>query len=125
GLALCFIADQNAGSKGLFVDFFGRKASTYKSIGLLAIERQVPIIVGFARRRRDRFEFDAVVSRIILPAEWHGRPDELTWITQDSRGPMEAFIRPAPEQSLGTHRRWKSRPREETEQLESQVAIVP
>ena len=35
--AVSFIADQDAGRKGLFVDFFGRPASTYKAIGLLAM----------------------------------------------------------------------------------------
>ncbi|HUB24563.1 MAG TPA: hypothetical protein VL992_03965, partial [Tepidisphaeraceae bacterium] len=50
GGAVGFIADQNAGSKGVFVDFFGRKASTYKSIGLLAMACQVPVVIGFARR---------------------------------------------------------------------------
>ena len=50
GGALGFIADQNAGDRGMFVPFFGRLASTYKSIGLLAISRQTPIICGYARR---------------------------------------------------------------------------
>ncbi|MFO0972036.1 MAG: lysophospholipid acyltransferase family protein [Phycisphaerae bacterium] len=111
--ALCFIADQNAGSKGLFVEFFGRQASTYRSIGLLAIRHRVPIIVGYARRLGPRFEYELGVSRVIHPHEWQDRPDELRWLTQEFSTAMEQFIRAAPEQYLWIHRRWKSRPPEE------------
>ncbi|MBN1489210.1 MAG: lysophospholipid acyltransferase family protein [Phycisphaerae bacterium] len=110
GGLLCFIADQNAGSKGLFVDFFGRQASTYKSIGLLAIRHEVPIIVGYARRLSPQFEYEIGVNRIIRPHEWQGRDDELLWITQEYTRAIEAFVREAPEQYLWIHRRWKSRP---------------
>ncbi len=44
------VADQNAGDKGLFVPFFGRLASSYKSIGLLALRFNAPVICGTARR---------------------------------------------------------------------------
>lgn len=111
--ALCFIADQNAGSKGVFVDFFGRKASTYKSIGLLAMEMEVPIICGCARRIGRGFEYEICVDRIIRPHEWRDREGPLQWITQEYSSAMEAAIRVAPEQYLWSHRRWKSRPRGE------------
>ena len=42
--------DQDAGSGGLYVDFFGRPASTHKAIALLALEHRAPVIVGYARR---------------------------------------------------------------------------
>jgi KDO2-lipid IV(A) lauroyltransferase len=113
GGALCFLADQNAGRKGEFVDFFGVEASTYRSIALLAIQHKVPIIVGYARRLSERFEYEAGCHRIIRPEEWEGRDDELHWITQEYTRAIEQFIREAPEQYLWIHRRWKSRPREE------------
>ncbi|HRX87200.1 MAG TPA: lysophospholipid acyltransferase family protein, partial [Phycisphaerae bacterium] len=113
GGALGFIADQNAGSKGLFVDFFGIKASTYKSIGLLAMTRDVPIIVGYALRLDNRFRFEVGVERVIHPAEWQNRDDPLRWVTQEFTNAMEASIRRAPEQYLWIHRRWKSRPKGE------------
>ncbi len=113
GGALGFIADQNAGHKGMFVDFFGIQASTYKSIGLLAMAQQTPIIVGYARRLGNRFEYEVGVERIIQPAEWADRDDPLRWITQQYSAAMEASIRRAPEQYLWIHRRWKSRPKGE------------
>ena len=113
GGILAFIADQNAGHKGLFVDFFGRAAATYKSIGLLAIQARVPVIVGYARRISSGFRYEVGVNRVIQPVEWEGRPDELRWITQEYTAAIEAFVREAPEQYLWLHRRWKSRPKGE------------
>lgn len=113
GGALCFIADQDAGRKGLFVDFFGRKASTYKSIGLLAMQKRVPIVVGYAARVRPGFHYELVVERIIQPEEWDGQADPLVWITQTFTHELERAIRRHPEQYLWAHGRWKHRPKEE------------
>ncbi len=113
GGGLAFIADQNAGRKGIFVDFFGRKASTYKSIGLLAMQFEVPIIVGCARRIGRGFQYEMQVNRVIEPAEWVDRDDPLLWITQEYTSALEALIREAPEQYLWIHRRWKTRPKDE------------
>lgn len=107
---LGLIADQNAGHKGIFVDFFGRKASTYKSIGLLAMQYDLPIVVGYARRVDDRYRFRVGFSRIIRPADWQDKEDPLHWITAEYTRGIEDFVREAPEQYWWVHRRWKSRP---------------
>ncbi len=113
GSTLCFIADQNAGKKGIFVDFFGRKASTYKSIGLLAIQYNLPIGVGISRRAGNRFFFEIEAARLIMPAEWKDKDDPLLWITQEYTKAFEDSIRKDPTQYLWIHRRWKTRPKDE------------
>lgn len=113
GATLGFIADQNAGRKGVFVDFFGRKASTYKSIGLLAMQYNLPIGIGCSRRVGDRFFFEIECTRLIMPEEWADKPDPLTWITQQYTKAIEDFIRQDPTQYWWLHRRWKTRPKEE------------
>jgi KDO2-lipid IV(A) lauroyltransferase len=113
GGTVCFIADQNAGSKGIFVDFFGRKASTYKSIGLLAMEYDVPVVVGYARRAEDKFLFDVGVQDIIWPDDWKSQDDPLRYITQRYTKGIEDFVRTDPGQYLWVHRRWKTRPKGE------------
>lgn len=112
--AVGFIADQNAGTKGLFVDFFGRKASTYKSIGLLAMEYEVPVVIGYARRLNDRFKFQVGVQDIIYPEDWKAQDDPLRYITQRYTKGIEDFVREEPGQYLWVHRRWKTRPKGET-----------
>jgi KDO2-lipid IV(A) lauroyltransferase len=113
GATLCFIVDQDAGRKGIFVDFFGRKASTYKSIGLLAITNNIPIAVGYSRRLDNRFYFEIGINRIIFPEEWIGQDEPLTWITAEYTKAIEEFVRQDPSQYWWLHRRWKHRPIEE------------
>jgi KDO2-lipid IV(A) lauroyltransferase len=108
-----FLADQNAGHKGLFVDFFGRKASTYKSIGLLAMQYEVPVVIGCARRIDGRFRFNCVCQDIIYPADWKEQDDPLRYITQRYTKAIEDFVSADPGQYVWVHRRWKSRPKGE------------
>ena len=113
GATIGFIADQDAGPKGMFVDFFGRKASTYKSIGLMAITNNIPIAIGSTRRIDNRFFFEFGCTRIIFPEEWVEKKDPLLWITTEYTKAFEAFILEDPSQYWWIHRRWKHRPKDE------------
>jgi len=113
GRPLGFIADQDAGRRGFFVDFFGRKASAYKSIAYLAMEQNVPIIVGGAFRDSRRFHYRLVQTDVIYPAEYPKGLDGAMAITQRYTRGIEQVVRMAPEQYLWVHRRWKTRPPEE------------
>lgn len=121
GGTLAFIADQNAGSRGLFVPFFGRLASSYKSIGLLAMRKEVPIICGYAHRLPPAdglgpdFRYELGVADTIRPEDWADQPDPLFYITARYNNAIEQMVRRRPEQYLWMHRRWKSRPRHERE----------
>jgi KDO2-lipid IV(A) lauroyltransferase len=116
GATLCFVADQDAGQKGLFVDFFGRKASTYKSIGLLAITNNIPIVIGYGKRIDNRFFFELGCTRIIFPHEWADKDDALRWVTAEYTKAIENFVREDPTQYWWIHRRWKHRPKDEITQ---------
>ncbi len=105
-----FIADQNAGNDGLFVPFFNRLASTYKSIPLLAMRHDVPIIVGAAHRQGSRFRYEFDVHDVIEPAEWAAADDPAFLIAARVNRGIEMAIRRSPHQYLWMHRRWKSRP---------------
>ncbi len=110
GGLLSFLADQDAGQRGLFVEFFGRPASTHKAIALLAIEHQAPIIVGGARRIGPGFRYEVVCEDLIEPSEWADRPDDVAWITQRFTSGLERLVRRDPDQYLWLHRRWKHQP---------------
>lgn len=113
GGTLAFIADQNAGNKGMFVPFFDRLASTYKSIGLLALRYNAPVICGYARRRPDGFGFDVGTTDIIRPEDWRQADDPLYYLSARYTRAIETMVRDDPDQYLWLHRRWKSKPRHE------------
>ncbi len=117
--SIAVVADQNAGARGLQVPFFGRLASTYKAIGLMAIQHNARVLVGHATRifpapdfaSGVRYKIDMVDC--IYPEDWADQPDPLFYITARYRRGIEQMIRKAPDQTLWMHRFWKSRPRHE------------
>jgi len=108
-----FIADQNAGDGGMFVPFFGRLASAYKSIGLLAMRFDIPIVAGLAQRLDGKLRYKLSCTDLIMPEEWKTQPDPLFYMTARVSRALELMVREAPDQYLWIHRRWKSRPRHE------------
>ncbi len=106
-----FLADQDAGPRGVYVEFFGRHASTHKAIALLAIEHQAPVIVGVARRIGPGFRYEIRCQDIIDPADLTGTADDVRVLTQRFTSALERLIRQDPTQYLWLHRRWKNQPK--------------
>ncbi len=111
GIGLGMVGDQDAGPRGLFVDFFGRPASTFKSIALLSLEYQAPIFVCGAARIGWPMRYRVYLEDLILPEEYAGRRDAPRAITERYTRALERLVRRHPEQYFWLHRRWKHQPR--------------
>jgi KDO2-lipid IV(A) lauroyltransferase len=110
GGAIAMLADQDAGPRGLFVDFFDRPASTFKSIALLALEYNAALVVAGVPKVGEPLRFDLLAEDLILPEEYADRPDAVKAITQRFTTALERIVRRAPEQYFWLHRRWKHQP---------------
>ena len=128
---LGFVADQDAGRRGVFVPYFNRLASTSRSIGMLAVRCEVPVICGMCRRTGPGFKHEISVSDVIRPADWQGQPDPEYYVTARYTRAIETMVRACPEQYLWMHRRWKTRPSWETtgqpmpEAFEQKLGTLP
>jgi len=115
GGAVAMLGDQDAGPRGLFVDFFGRPASTYKSIGLLSLQYDAPICIAYARRLKDNFvnarwaRYEIGIEDVIDPRDPELAGD-VRAITERYTQALERIVSRNPEQYFWVHRRWKSEP---------------
>lgn len=121
------LADQDAGPKGAFVDFFGRPASTHKAVALLAIEFDaVMVVMGVPRVSRadypqradhdpgsdlDPLFYAVRCVDVIDPREYADDPNAVKAITARYTAALEKLIREYPEQYFWLHRRWKHQPK--------------
>jgi KDO2-lipid IV(A) lauroyltransferase len=110
GSHLGMVGDQDAGPRGLVVDFFGRPASTYKSIALLALEYSAPIIVCGVARGKTPLHYDLHLADVILPEEYDHDPAAVRHITERFTRALEQLVRIDPKQYFWLHRRWKHQP---------------
>jgi KDO2-lipid IV(A) lauroyltransferase len=105
------LADQDAGQRGLFVDYFGQPASTHKAVALLALEYGVPMAVIGVRKVGDPVRYENICEDVILPEDYAESPDAIKAITQRFTSALENIVRMAPEQYFWLHRRWKHQPK--------------
>jgi KDO2-lipid IV(A) lauroyltransferase len=116
------LGDQDAGQRGLFVDFFGRPASTHKAVALLALEHRVPMLVIGVRKVGEPMRYQVVVEEQLLPEEYEARPDAVKAMTQRFTAALERVVREAPEQYFWLHRRWKHQPQPKRSKAGRQAA---
>jgi KDO2-lipid IV(A) lauroyltransferase len=104
------LADQDAGRRGEFVTFFGRPASTHKSLALLSLRYDAILLVFGAARVGPELRFRVYLEDEIDPRGYADRPDAVRALTQRYTAALEAMARRHPEQYFWLHRRWKHEP---------------
>jgi KDO2-lipid IV(A) lauroyltransferase len=112
GGVICTLADQDAGQQGLYVDFFGRPASTHKAIALLALRHRAVVLVCGAQKVGEPMRYAVRCTDVLWPEDFEGDPRAVRNFTQRYTAALERLARLAPEQYFWLHRRWKHQPKE-------------
>ena len=110
GGAIATLGDQDAGERGLFVDFFNRPASTHKAVALLALQYEVPMVVLGVPRVGWPMKYNLEIEDLIMPEDYRGQPGAVKNLTIRFTQAIERLVRRHPEQYFWLHRRWKHQP---------------
>ncbi len=105
-----FLIDQDARQDGIFVDFFGRPASTTPGPARIAIRTGAPVAFVYARRMPGRMRFRIVLHDLVFPQDGADVRTETRRMMQRLTADLEALVREAPTEWLWRHRRWKTYP---------------
>lgn len=112
--AVVFVMDQHAiisNRDGIAVEFFGKKAGTYRSLASLSRYANVPVVPASAYRTKDNRH----VLHFHEPIEWEEKAsskESLYFNTLKYNQVLEQFVCEHPEQWLWLHKRWKLSPKE-------------
>jgi KDO2-lipid IV(A) lauroyltransferase len=107
---VAFALDQNATrSIGVFVDFFGKRASTLSALAVLAARTRAPVVAATPYRDADGTNV-LKVSAPIPFQEGATHEETIAHMTQVYTRAIEDAIRAHPEQWFWTHKRWRTQP---------------
>lgn len=101
--------DQNTARGGLFVDFFGEKAATARSLALLSLATGAAIVPMFSYPTQGG-KYKIKYGPEIKFEPTGDRKSDIFNLTQKCEHFLESVIREYPEPWMWTHRRWKTRP---------------
>jgi KDO2-lipid IV(A) lauroyltransferase len=108
GEVLAIMIDQNAGRRGIVLDFLGRPASTQPSVALLPLITRAPLHFGYCVRTGP-MAYEAGLSGPVECRRTGNRDADVRAILRELNVQFESLIRRHPEQYLWGHRRWRFR----------------
>lgn len=110
GYMIGFLADQNQiAQEGVFVDFFGKSASTTPTIALLSLKYDTPIVPAYCipvDKKRYKLVFDSPIEF----KKTNNFKNDIENLTQICTTYIENLIKKYPEYWLWMHKRWNTRP---------------
>ncbi|PYS68481.1 MAG: lipid A biosynthesis acyltransferase [Acidobacteria bacterium] len=116
GETLGILVDLNTlDREGIFVDFFGRPASTTFMVAKLALRTGAAVLPVFAPWDKERGCFLLKVDPPLLIERTGNEQEDVRRLTQQYTRIVEDYVRRYPDQWLWIHRRWKTRPPGEPE----------
>ena len=99
---LGLVSDQDAKTKGVFVDFFGHPASTPKGAALFHLNTLAPVVLGVCiKTEHNKYNIE------IVPVKTNS--NSIEQITQNYTSILESYIKKYPEQYFWFHKRWKTK----------------
>ena len=107
--AIGFFADQNAGDQGIFIDFFGKPASTAKGPVSLALKTGAPLLFSLDIRQPNDQHHIHILPPIHLESSGNFEQD-VELYTGHLMKQLEKYIQEYPDQWLWLHNRWKTQP---------------
>lgn len=96
--------------RGVFVDFFGKPASTTDGVARLAMATGVPVVPAFMVRQGSSPRHKITVLPMVEIVKTRDREQCVRENTQRMTDIVEQMIRRYPEHWNWIHRRWKTRP---------------
>jgi KDO2-lipid IV(A) lauroyltransferase len=96
--------------EAIFVDFFGRPASTTFIVAKLALRTGAEVLPVFAPWDEQRKRFSLIVDEPLRIERTGDEDEDVRRLTQQYTRVVEDYVRKYPDQWLWIHRRWKTRP---------------
>ena len=108
--AVGFFADQNAGDQGMFIEFFGKPASTSRAPVTIALKTDTPVLFTLDIRQPNDKHHIYISPPLYLDPSDDTETDVIEYTTLIVKE-LEKYINKYPEQWLWLHNRWKTQPK--------------
>ncbi|MGD2091836.1 MAG: lysophospholipid acyltransferase family protein [Candidatus Aminicenantes bacterium] len=110
GIVYLLIDHNTIAREGVFVNFFGKPASTVTSVSQLHLKKAIPIVPVFIHYEKEKIVLELLEEIDAASTSTGNQKEDILQLTQRCTSIIEEKIRQYPEQWFWFHNRWKTRP---------------